>query len=170
VQLSPTPFGRLTSVRCDRDQVIVGDGTTLEYRIYSMSGALRRVVRLARPTAAVTAEDIRVYKSEQLTGLDDASASTRRTELESVSYPKTMPAFHRIVIDDRRRVWLEDFPRASDTDGRWMVFDTEGRLLGAVTVPKDARVMSIGANEIVLRRRNPAGVVRLEIYGFAPAT
>lgn len=162
------PFGRITSVRPSGMSVIVGEGVTYEFRVLSADGRLQRIVRAAREPFPVTADDIKSFKSQQLDGLEGSARAVRAAALEGLSFPKRMPAYRRLEIDDQGRVWAEDFVRSQDPDAVWTVFGQDGKLLGTVRLPKDARLLSVGRGHVVLRMADSDGFVKVSVWGLLP--
>lgn len=167
MQIRDRPFGRNTSIAPLPDGFAVGTPLSYEYEVHAPDGALRQIVRLDRPNAAVTAGDIEAYQEAQLEDLEDPNVvRARRQELSELTYPETMPAFgYPLMADDVGNVWVPDF-MAGEEVRTWTVFDPEGRRLGTVRTPADLQVFAIGGDWLLGVWRDELGVEYVREYGL----
>jgi hypothetical protein len=167
MRIGDRPFGRNTSVAPLPNGFVVGTPLRYEYEVHGPGGVLRQIVRLDRPNAAVTADDIAAYQESRLEDLEDANAiRARREELSELTYPETLPAFgYPIVADRGGNVWVPDF-MAGEEVRTWTVFDPEGRRLGTVRTPADLRVFDIGSDWLVGVWQDELGVEYVREYGL----
>lgn len=168
--VASSPFGRLTSVRPHGRVFIEGDGTSFEFRVWTREGRMRSIVRAARNPAPVSVKDIEAYKRTQLEGLQGTAAQARRAVLAAMSFPKWMPAYRRLEIDAAGRVWAEDFPRHDAKQASWAVFGPDGRLLGTVVFPSNARVLTFGEREVIMRTTDIDGFNTVAVYRLLDRT
>ena len=167
MRIQNRPFGRSTSVAPLADGFAVGTPLTWEYEVRGPHGALRQIVRLDRPNAPVTADDIEAFQESQLEDLEDANAiRTRRDELSELTYPETMPAFGSPIFADRSgSVWVPDF-MAREGVRTWTVFDPVGRRVGTVRTPADLQVFAIGADWLLGVWQDELDVEYVREYGL----
>jgi hypothetical protein len=154
---------RAASVAWTVDQVVVGDQTTFELRVYSLDGGLRRVVRRVGldlrldPGAVARALDAR------LAGLPPGQRPARRIELEALPRPATRPAYGDVLADGAGRIWAAVWVPAGDAPA-WTVFDADGRLLGDVPMPPGFTPRWIGDDLVAGVQRDDLGVERVRVY------
>ena len=167
MQIRNRPFGRNTSVAPLPDGFAVGTPLGWEYEVRGPHGALRQIVRLDRPNAAVTAGDIEAYQESQVEDLEDPNAiRERRQELSALTYPETMPAFGYPFLADRSgKVWVPDF-MAREGVRTWTVFSPEGRRLGTERTPAELRVLDIGADWLLGVWQDELDVEYVRAYGL----
>lgn len=156
-----------------------GFGDRYQIRVYSLTGALQRIVRRAWTPIPVTPEDWEHWVVEWsklwITSTGD-TLKKEMQELREAPYAFTMPAFSQLLPDRMGRLWVREahyqdaIGAGSLTDppavpSVWSVFDAKGGWLGEVTMPKDFQPYDIGA-DFVLGKQYRDGVVQVLRYGL----
>ena len=113
---------------------------------------------------ALTSADIERYRQSQLAGREGDARRAAEERLRAIEFPKTLPAFQRLLIDKVGRLWVEDFLRPGTTDPRWTVFDVTGRPLGTVKLPVGFRLFEVGRDYVLGRERDSDGFARVRMY------
>lgn len=94
------PFARSAIVRAAGNAIIYARSDSLEYRVYSPTGELIRIVRSTVTPVPVTAGDL---EAARVVFMDaDYSAKTMRifaSTFERLEHPATMPAFGRVSAE-----------------------------------------------------------------------
>lgn len=153
---APFPRGPRWGVAPD-GRIAYGRGEHYEIGVYEYRpaatdsiGQLTTLIRSTQSPRTVTDADIAAYRNRWLGREDLTPESRRRYEdiLGTVTYPTTWPAFDALRFDESGRLWTRRPPREADTLVSWDVFDTDGRLVRTVVMPKDLTVHAITADAV----------------------
>jgi hypothetical protein len=158
------PFARSTSAAFSRDRLYVGSADRYEISVIGTDGRLIRSIRLAAPNREVTSADA-ARQREALLGRAKPAA---RQELERVyaamTVPKTMPAYRDLRVDRVGNLWVEDYRVTDDDAPRWTVFDSTGRMLGALATPRSLRIDEIGDDYLLGVFRDSLDVEHIRMH------
>jgi hypothetical protein len=166
--LGTTPFLPWTVIAALPDGFVMGDGQTWEIREYSTQGRLRRIIR--RDADLRLSDDLKaLYREGELAGKTGEARDAVERRLAAATFPKSIPAFQRILVDPVGRIWAQDYLRAAHVPLQWTVFDSRGTYLGAVEVPVGFRVFEVGNDYLLGRMRDASGQVHIRMYGLVPA-
>ena len=160
---SPSPFVLAPIVAGLPDGFVYGDPARYEIREYAASGALRRIIR-RRVDLRLDSAEIARYKAAQLAGREGDALREAERRLASMTFPRTEPAFERILVDGARRLWVKDFEPVPDSPGQWTVFDPTGAMLGTVSTPPKFRVFEVGSDYVLGRWRDAEGVAYIHLF------
>jgi hypothetical protein len=165
------PFGRHPVTAVSGNSLYYGSSDRYEIGVYSRDGTLRRSIRRARENLPVTDDDIEALKQHQLQALDDGSSSNAarariEREYAETPHPEHMPAYDRLIVDDRGNLWVEDYRRPADTQPVWTVFDSTGQMLGSVPMPERFRPFEIGADYVLGSWRDELDVQYVRLFGI----
>ena len=137
---------------------------------YDGSGGLRRIIRLAEPGAAPSADDLPSLVEFQLHHLP-APDTLRARILErerrlyaELPLPEIMPVFSRLLVDDVGSLWAELYRFDVRQPTRWLVFGPDGEGLGSVDMPPGLTVRQIGSDFVVGVWRDENGVEYVRRY------
>lgn len=125
-----------------------GRGETFEIGEYDAEGRLRRIIRRAHESRAVT-EDLRDQLREWYLArvrsspeVNDQIFERIRAQVASARFADVLPPYSSLLLDPQGYLWVEEFrwlvpderpPAPSPT--RWSVFDLDGVWLGDVETP-----------------------------------
>ena len=139
------------------DRVVVGPGDSYRLVYLDSAGAPRRIVRWHDADRAVTAADLEAYRQSRLAAARDDNARRREeTRLAAQPVPETFAAYDALTADRTGSVWARAAVRPSRSGpARYTIF-AEGRLIARAELPRDLRVLDIGADHVL-------GVVRDEL-------
>jgi hypothetical protein len=171
MSIGDRPYGRSTTVTSVGDGIVVGTPDAYEFEVYAPDGALRTIVRLARPNAPLTSTDIDAYVASQMEDdADDNLLREHRRLATEIDFPDTKPAYASAIRGDvEGNVWVPGF---SIEDGEeqhpplWAVFDRDGRFLGELAMPRRLRVREIGADYVLGVWRDDFDVEHLRRYAL----
>lgn len=104
-----------------------------ELREYDRLGQLRRVIRLDASRDPVTPDALSQYTQFR----DNIGGAA------SVA-PDSIPFFDRVLVDTADRIWARRYAIDLSQTAKWLVFGDDGMALGAVEVPADLELMSVG--------------------------
>lgn len=149
----PRPFARRTSAVPLANGFVVGEGGEYVINIYDEGGQLVRSMRRNLRGAPVTPEAIQAFTEARRTmpasrGLQGSLDSALVTALDSAPFPRTMPVFERVLVDDTGNIWVESYSIRGDQPRIWSVFDDTGRWLGDVATPPRFDVKYIARDAI----------------------
>ncbi len=147
------------------DDVWIGSGTRREIRKFDLDGRLRVVLRLP-PQGAVTDRDIEEFIRMDLAAYPENERPLRRNLLSEIPMPNELPAFDRIILDGRGRLWVGAFNSASSAAVPWHGFDQHGCPVGRVVPPAGVHMLAVGRNRIAGEVRDDLGVPRLVVFRF----
>lgn len=163
------PFARQTFLYASGDCLYAGDGdSAYEIRCYDGRGILRRLIRVAQPSVLVTSGIISAHRrAPQPPGTLSRPAVS--PGIAAKYYPSTLPAFGALVADAAHRLWVMDYPLPGQVSRRWLVFGTDGRLLGWVSTPPGLEILEIGLDYLLGVARDDDGVETVQVFQFLPA-
>lgn len=147
-------------------QVFVGDPHSFGFRTYSQEGRLRVIVRLARPSRAISDEDWNRMVERMLPKtLPAATRATAIARVMSRPRPRSYPSQGRMRVDPAGRIWIGEY----DDRLRWTVFDTAGQFLGRTVLPWPEKwgrteLVGVGSDHIIIRRLDNEGAVHLSFH------
>jgi hypothetical protein len=111
--------------------IIVGEGSTYRIHRVHLDGDTAMTIEVERPPVPVTSEerDSALATFQEARQYADDAVPERQPSVAGVK-----PAHGRVFVDDEGRIWVGR-TAARGEDPAWDVFDGDGRLLGAVTIP-----------------------------------
>ena len=166
--LGTTPFLPQVVIVGLPNGFLLGDGKTMEILDYSSNGRLRRIIR-GDVDLRFTETDKDRYRQSELAGKQGEARAAVESRLAGVTWPKTIPAFQRMLVDPSGRIWAQGYLRANHIPLEWTVFDPAGKMLGTVEVPVGFRVFEVGTDYILGRLRDPSGQAHIQLYRLLPA-
>jgi len=163
-------FGRSAVFQAHPDGVWAGFNDRFELHLLDASdGRVVRVIRapgLERPTTEDMAGEIRadaIARSDQT----PERLSVLDAWYDHSPLPDALPAYDRIVVDDRARLWVREWSGTGPAR-RWWIFSRAGDLLGSADAPEGATLYAVrcGAAWAVVRDElDVAYVVRYVVAG-----
>jgi hypothetical protein len=165
VSLSPPPFDRRTVFEVAGNGFYAGSQDESQIGYYDQSGNLTTILRWAEPERLVTEEHVTAHRSYELGRAGNENARRRAEEwLEGQTYPEQFPAYGDVVVDSDGNLWVEEFHPDWAALRRWLVFDSELRLLGTVDMPESFVVHRIGADYVLGYTWNELDVEYVVVY------
>ena len=164
VRVTPPPFGRTTVFAASNDRFYVGTQDEYELSVYDVQGGLTGILRLDRPNAPTTEQDIGRYKRGRLAGVHELQKADREAELDALPYPETMPAHGPIRVDGDGNLWVADPRPFGDERQVWNVFDSEHRMLGTVELLRDLVVHEFGSDYVLGSMTGEDRIQHLQLY------
>jgi hypothetical protein len=144
------PFGRYPQQVVSGNGFYYGSSDAYEIAYYDVKGKLQRIIRRAQPLMEITAEDIELYKQEQIEDADQEGASQMIERLmATVPFPETMPPYANFAVDNDDNLWVADYRRPGDEQPRWTIFDPAGQMLGVVVTPERFTIHQIGSDFVL---------------------
>jgi hypothetical protein len=159
------------TVIAQQQRVYIGDGMTSEIRVYTPAGKLTTIIRSADPPVRITATEAEDrMRSSIPSNVPAAEAAERMDRMRSRPRAATWPAYRRVHVDPRGRLWVQDYTTESASPDGWTAFDADGRLIGRLLIPPPApgarrlQIISFGSDELLVRRQDEDGFAHLSVF------
>lgn len=163
------PFGTNTSwaVGAGDGSVAIGDNSAPEIRVFGLAGG-RRIVRWRAEPRPVTDTEV----SEALDRQRGMSwAQGRLPELErgwaAMDVPDHHPFYGEVALGRDGSLWASRSSDFSEVPSTFLVFDADGRYLGAATVPGRFRILDAGPDWIAGVHLDEADIELARVYRIA---
>ncbi|MDQ3516805.1 MAG: hypothetical protein M3466_00185 [Gemmatimonadota bacterium] len=164
-------FGRTTEAAVHADRVYIGGGDTYEIGVYTPDGVLKQLIRKRHNNQKVTAEDIELDAKEWLDASPDENRKrATRLVLDKMDYPQTFPPYSAILMDRLGNLWVREYRRPTEEQTSWTVFDSEGRMLGTIAVPKRGDLLEVGADFILRRWSDDDDIEHIGVFPLVKPT
>lgn len=160
----PHPFGKSLVHALGHDRLYVGTGDAYSIRVYTLSGALDRIIRRVEPSKTITSEMIKEYRRHVLSQASPDRRAAYRQSLDEMEFPKTLPAYTDFRLDPAGNLWVRAFGVPGGPAPVWSVFDSTGTYLGDVHTPDRFRVEEIGSDYVLGVQRTPLDVEKVVLY------
>jgi hypothetical protein len=143
-------FGRVLTVRAVDDGFAAGDGTEWSVDVHRRSGAVPTRHRIARDVARVTPSAIAAERDATLSKASSDRLELFRRMYDEMPYPETMPAYARFEVDERERIWIEEYssPAARPRRAVWVRVDPQARQAVAVRFPYRFQPMAFARGHV----------------------
>ncbi|MQA91304.1 MAG: hypothetical protein GEU90_13930 [Gemmatimonas sp.] len=166
------PFGRASHLAVHGDHAYVGVSDRFEIRVVDSEAVIRRIIRLDADLTPVTDADVRRYAEANAASRlapeerDDPGAVRAMVQtMLGRPRPETFPMFDALVVDDVGVLWVRESDRpGSEGPEHWIVFDTDGRLLGTVQMPRGFQVFQIGPDFVLGHARDDLDIEHIRMY------
>jgi hypothetical protein len=163
--LGDRPFGRYPQHAVYRDGFFYGSGDRYEIEYYGDDAQLRRSIRRAQANMEVTDADVEGYTRNQLENAgDERQRQINERLLADVTFPATFPAYRNFIVDAEGNLWVAVYGRPGDESPRWTVFDSNGQMLGEVSIPERFTVYQIGSDFVLGRWRDDLTVEHVLLF------
>jgi hypothetical protein len=155
-------FGAVTFVAVHGDQVWSTTGESFEFEARDVTGALKRIVRMPREPREVTTADQDRYKgilrevweAIRARGAPAPMVESELAKIDATEFAPRYPAIGQLLVARTGEVWISTGVPMIDDTMEWGVFNSEGKLLGRVTLP-EGMLYSASDDRVVLRQEDP---------------
>jgi hypothetical protein len=145
------------------DGFAVGAQIEHEVRLFSSSGALRRIVRWDGGDLALDAATAREWRSAQLEAARPDDRAALRQQLADVELPDQRPAYGSILAAPDGSLWVAHFAPGGQEADRWDVFDPMGAWCCTATMPARFTPLSLGPDWVLGVSRDEMDVQHVEL-------
>lgn len=168
-------FPRRSYLAVHENLAYVGVSDRFEIRVFGSGAALLRIIRLNSDVTPVTDADVRLYAEVHAADRlppeerDDPSAVRRMVQtMLDQPRPETFPMFAGLIVDDVGVLWVREHRApGAERPRHWIVFDTDGRLLGTVQMPRGfLQVFQIGPDFVLGRALDDFDIEHIQLYGL----
>lgn len=165
VRTAPQLFGRRV-VMAAGDSVLYAGGTdTYEIRGIALTGATRSILRVTSSAKSVTSSMIAARRDRELSRIDGQLwQSFFRQMYDSMEYPAFLPQVSALIVDDRQRLWVRDFPAHPDSAAQWSVFDPDGTIDWRIRIPAAFELHAVAGDRLFGVWRDSSDVEHVRVY------
>lgn len=163
---TPIPFGKIPMVAAAPNRLFFGSGDEWEVKAYHPDGRLERLIRLDRPRVPVTDADVErliEWMVDTYTSSEEAAQRLRQGTRE-LPVAELRPPFGALEADLLGYLWVEEHRLPGDEVREYTIFDPEGRLTGAITLPEGLAPFEIGADYLLGLNRDELGVEYVHLH------
>lgn len=158
-------FGKDSHFAVHNGQVYLGDADQMEFEVFSETGQLRRIVRVAGMEFGITPQDMEDERDGRL-GPDPSPS--RLDAFAELPVPETKPAYSSFLVDSEGCIWAEEYRHnwlslRSSRSRNWSVFGPNGVWLGTVAFPAPFAVYEIGSDYVLGLGRDEMGVEHVQM-------
>lgn len=159
-------FGRDVHLVVGGNRYFVADDDRYEVTEYRLPGAPVRRIRRAHVPSQVTNADLASYREQprDLSGVPPQLRAQFAKRNPDVPHRATLPAFESLLLDEEGYLWVEHPRVTRATEGRWDVFDREGRWLTTVATPAGFQVRQIGGDFMLGTALDSLDVEHVHLY------
>lgn len=159
------PFGLRRSIALYRNDIYTGDGAALEVAHYHHSGTLSRIMRGSANALRVDSDTIAAFEQATLNAAGNEVQRGRFHQLfREWTYPSVQPVYDQLLVDQVSNVWVRAFAVTAPDPSQWTVFDSSGRWLGHVSIPRQLLVKEIGDTYVLGLWTDTLGVEYVRLY------
>ena len=174
----------------DDGRIVIGRNDRYSFQVFSPDGTLERVISRPAVPVPVTAADQQAYRSVMRKLVGEQLASSGGAEspatiayvdrmMKDMQFAEYFPVYANLMAGPDNTLWVQHFPNIAATlesaepdlqnltSPDWDVFDSQGRLLGAVTLPERFNGVRAAGNAIYGVQRDELDVqhvVRLTVH------
>lgn len=166
----PVPFGAAVHYAMDAGRFFLGRSDRFEIAVYERGRAPGLLIRRPESPRPVTAQDRAAFREDYLAGAEHVASRRRVRErlLEELPVGEAYPAFAELAAGQEGRLWARE-PAAPGADTAvWSIYGRSGLLEGRIRLPARFEIQEIGADFLLVLRRDELGVERIELWELRP--
>lgn len=133
------PFAMNTYAAPFGSCVLVGDGADSFVRVLRLNGSVVDSLELVGADTVVSEAEWNASIDRRIARVDPRARPRSRREYNRLTPAKARPTLSRIIVDDRRRVWVEGFHHWGEDAPGWWVFARGGALIRWLPAPPGVR-------------------------------
>lgn len=147
--------------------VFASSAETATISVYDAEATL--VARFDGPGSRrrVTREHVALRLRDRIESFPDANPRSWERLLSEEARPEYLPYYHRIIVDDRGLLWLQEYAPPDGIGTRFFVVTQTGEFLSEVEMPHRLRALAIGEAGVLARRVVEYGVEVVELLPFS---
>lgn len=157
-------FGRTLAHAGRNGYAALGSTDSLAIAVYGLDGRVIMTVRGSGGTDRVELAELQRWQAEREKDASDARDFMRTAILET-PHRETYPAFGSLHLDDQHRLWIGAYRRPGQTEQKYVVLGSNGRLWGVVEVPAGGQVLDVAADKIAILRSTDWDEEFIEVLG-----
>ncbi len=138
-------FAKRTQLAVGADEFTVATADRFELMVFGQDGRLRRIFRRSLEPVPVAESEVAKFGLAELEGT------------------MTYPSIDAVLLDGVGNTWVKEH-QLRDSTATWVVFDSVGRLRGAMHPPRGFEPLQVGADFILGVWRDEAGEESVRLY------
>ena len=151
----PVPLGKEPVIGISADRIFVGSADTYEIAVHDLAGNRVGTIRKPNVNLATTKADIDFALEREQAGRSQHEQKRIADGYAAMQFPKTIPAYKKLVVDADGLIWVQDYPRAKSPTSRWTVFSAAGVQQAEVLLPTHLEVYEIGKDYVLGKYLDP---------------
>jgi hypothetical protein len=161
------PFSPYTRHAIGPDRIAVGDNDSTVVHRFTLDGRPLGPLTVADRPIPVTAAHRNAQRAleQEMVGSDPALRASLEGRWNTIPLPSRHPYWGKLLYDQLGQLWVSS-PVIPDQRETWTVFDTDGRRVGAVTMPLRFTPHEIGADFVLGVARDEDNVEFVRMYGL----
>ena len=162
----PRHLGKRTTVGVGSTSVFVGTGDAFEIQRFSLDGKPSGVVRESRQPVVVTDDHITAYVKDYIAHSRRSNASRFEQYFRELQWPKTFPAYARVLVDASENLWIEEYPIPGNDIRSWSIYEKSGARIAKITLPRGFELREVGRDYVLGIWHDEFEVDYLRIYNL----
>jgi len=158
-------FAKTAQVAVAGDRFYYGSQDSFELQRHRQDGSLEALIRLDRPAPPITDSHVQILTDEKLGRARNEDQARRiRQTMDEAPIPETHPAYGEIYSDALGYLWVESTLTPDNQVREATIFDSEGRMVGSVSLPSGLRIWEIGIDYILGSGRDDLDIEYLYLF------
>lgn len=160
----PLPMGRIPVIAASRSHFYVGTADSFHINVYALDGSAVAPILKPGTNRATQPADIERFKLLDSAGRRADENKYREQHWASLEFPKTLPAYTALIVDNQDNLWVRAYPPATGGVVDWTVFSNQGKEIAQLKLPDALTVLEIG-NDFILGALTDveSGVTRVQV-------
>jgi hypothetical protein len=167
VSAQKLPFGRELSVASLANGFVAGEGTDFRVDQYSGEGKLIASHRWPGARRPVRLEDIDALKRDTLDGQPAREQDFLNHIFKYTKWPKTFPAYRRVMTDPKGRVWIQSYLAPGDSSVRMTVLDPQSRVGWEVSLPERLQLLAVSSSHVCGMTHGVSELTLIKCYRYS---
>lgn len=164
------PYTGRAFLRSDGARTLIGDSHRFEITSFAEDGTPTRILRVSGIWPSPSADAIRARMREVLEESGQGTpADPRAAKVYDEFLPERTPHFSRLLQGADGTLWVASYELTMDDGFDWLVFSSEGGLLGSVHTPPGLRVHDVGGGRVLGEVRDSLDVPYVQRYRLLPS-
>jgi hypothetical protein len=177
VALPPIRYDMVTgsevAIATRGQRLYLGAPGASEIMAYDAAGRLQLIVRMAsRPERITDAAALKRMSYAIPAGRTPTEAEIAASKAEGLKRWKSgphaeyWPTYGRIHVDDRGRLWVNQYRMDYQGIDVWVAFGADGRMIGKLVLPPGLEVIDFWNNGILVRSQDDDGAAHLRLHAI----
>lgn len=161
------PLGAEASFAVGGDRLFFGTGDEFEILVFDSEARLLKIFRWDRERVRIRPDHLAALRREREVEAENAEEVLEvRQEFEKVPAGTWFPAFLGFDVDAAGYLWVGEYPRPDSNSRLFHIFDTEGRLVAELDLPRKLEILEIGVDYLLAVVHDEMGVEYLHRYNL----
>lgn len=145
----PHPLGRKTCVAIGTRRVYIGDAEDPRISVFDLDGNPVGTLAWDGPPQEYSPAVVDRFVEIQMANAPEGRRAAWRRFYEDLPELDRLPAYDRIFVDTRDRVWVREYAPPGSRRARWVIFAEDREPLAALYMPREARIWDVVEDIVV---------------------